>query len=128
MTEATGSTATPESGNPDGAEDSAPVEDAAEGTADSESGKTLSRRDRKRANKAAGDDEKTSGKRAKRGLFSRIGLYYRQIIAELRKVVWPTRSELLNYTSVVIVFVAVMIGIVATLDWGFAKASFWIFG
>lgn len=127
MTEATGSTATPESGNPEGAEDAVPVEDVAERTADTESEKT-SRRARKRANRVAGDDEKKPGKRAKRGLFSRIGLYYRQIIAELRKVVWPTRSELLNYTSVVVVFVAVMIGIVATLDWGFAKASFWIFG
>ncbi|WP_051970230.1 preprotein translocase subunit SecE [Kitasatospora azatica] len=127
MTETTGSTATPESGNPEGAEDAAPVDGAAEGTT-AESEKNLSRRERKRANKQAGDGGKPSGKRAKRGLFSRIGLYYRQIIAELRKVVWPTRSELMNYTSVVVVFVVVMIGLVATLDWGFAKASFWIFG
>ncbi|GAB2692545.1 preprotein translocase subunit SecE [Kitasatospora kifunensis] len=123
MTETTGSTATPESGNPEGAEDAV---DAAEGTA-TEGGKALSRRERKRANRESGDG-KTPGKRAKAGLFARIGLYYRQIIAELRKVVWPTKSELMNYTSVVVVFVAVMIGLVATLDWGFAKASFWIFG
>ncbi|MDH6136534.1 preprotein translocase subunit SecE [Kitasatospora sp. MAA4] len=128
MTETTGSTATPESGNPEGAEDAAPIEDAAEGTASSESDTSLSRRARKRANKAAGGVEKTSGKRAKRGLIARTGLYYRQIIAELRKVVWPTRSELMNYTSVVVVFVAVIIGVVATLDWGFAKLSFWVFG
>ena len=127
MTETTGSTATPESGNPEGAEDTAPIEDAVEGTA-TEDGKTLSRRDRKRANRAAGGDGKSGGKRARQGVFARIGLYYRQIIAELRKVVWPTKSELMNYTSVVVVFVAVMIGLVATLDWGFAKASFWIFG
>jgi preprotein translocase subunit SecE len=123
VTETTGSTATPESGNP---EDAVPADGAAEGS--EESDKNLSRRERKRANKAAGEGGKGSGKRAKRGLFSRIGLYYRQIIAELRKVVWPTRSELMNYTSVVVVFVVVMIGLVATLDWGFAKASFWIFG
>lgn len=123
MTETTGSTATPESGNPEGAEDAV---DAAEGTA-TEGGKALSRRERKRASREAGGG-KTPGKRAKAGLFARIGLYYRQIIAELRKVVWPTKSELMNYTSVVVVFVAVMIGLVATLDWGFAKASFWIFG
>ncbi|MGF1430492.1 preprotein translocase subunit SecE [Kitasatospora sp. LaBMicrA B282] len=87
----------------------------------------LSRRARKRANKASGEG-KAAGKRAKKGLFARTGLYYRQIIAELRKVVWPTRSELMNYTAVVVTFVVVMIGLVATLDWGFAKASFWIFG
>ncbi|WP_344444464.1 preprotein translocase subunit SecE [Kitasatospora nipponensis] len=103
------------------------MDGAAEGNA-SESDKNLSRRERKRANRAGGGDGQKSGKRAKRGVFARAALYYRQIIAELRKVVWPTRSELMNYTSVVVVFVAVMIGLVATLDWGFAKASFWIFG
>jgi preprotein translocase subunit SecE len=123
VTETTGSTATPESGNP---EDATPVDGAAEGT--NEGDKSLSRRERKRANKEAGGEGGKSGKRAKRGLFSRIGLYYRQIIAELRKVVWPTRSELMNYTTVVVTFVVVMIALVATLDWGFAKASFWIFG
>ncbi|MCX4748438.1 preprotein translocase subunit SecE [Kitasatospora sp. NBC_01287] len=127
MTETTGSTATPESGNPESAEDAALIEDAVEGT-EVDEGKVLSRRERKRANKAAGEGGKTSGKRAKQGLFARTALYYRQIIAELRKVVWPTKSELMNYTSVVVVFVVVMIGLVATLDWGFAKGSFWIFG
>ncbi|TQF04984.1 preprotein translocase subunit SecE [Kitasatospora acidiphila] len=123
MTETTGSTATPESGNHDDAED------AAVDAAETEDGEGLSRRDRKRANKAkGGEGGKSGGKRAKRGLFSRIALYYRQIIAELRKVVWPTRSELMNYTSVVVVFVGVMMTIVATLDWGLAKATFWIFG
>jgi preprotein translocase subunit SecE len=121
VTETTGSTATPESGNPAGAEDSVVERNSDAGE------KTLSRRERKRANKAAGG-EGGPGKRAKRGLFARIGLYYRQIIAELRKVVWPTRSELMNYTTVVVVFVAVMIGIVASLDWGFAKAAFAVFG
>ena len=31
----------------------------------------------------------------------------RQIVHELRKVIWPTRKELITYTWVVIVFVAV---------------------
>ncbi|RKT17348.1 preprotein translocase subunit SecE [Streptomyces sp. 1114.5] len=109
MTETTGSTATPESGNPEGADG------AAETTpADGE--------------KKSGKREKKSGKRAKKGLFARIGLFYRQIIAELRKVVWPTRSELTNYTAVVVTFVVVMMAIVAGLDYGFSKLSLWIFG
>ncbi|WP_280696381.1 preprotein translocase subunit SecE [Kitasatospora sp. GP82] len=87
----------------------------------------LSRRERKRANKASGGDQK-SGKRAKKGLFARIGLFYRQIIAELRKVVWPSRSDLIQYTSVVVTFVVVIMGLVYGLDTGFGKLSFWIFG
>ncbi|MQS12739.1 preprotein translocase subunit SecE [Streptomyces kaniharaensis] len=115
MTETTGSTATPESGNhADGAAETTPAE-----------GEALSRRDRKRANRSG---DKKSGKRAKKGLFARIGLFYRQIIAELRKVVWPTRGELTNYTAVVVTFVVVMMAIVAGLDYGFSKLSLWIFG
>lgn len=113
-----GSTATPENGN----------DQAADSTADETSGK-LSRRDRRRVNKAeGGEGAKKSGKRARKGLFSRIAIFYRQIIAELRKVVWPTRTELLQYTSVVVTFVVVMMLLVYGLDTGFAKAAFAIFG
>ena len=120
MTETTGSTATPESGNPDGADGAAD-----ETTADGK----LSRRERRRANRASGGEGgKKSGKRAKKGLFARIAIFYRQIIAELRKVVWPSRSQLIQYTTVVVTFVIVMMLVVAGLDWVFAKGAFWIFG
>ena len=59
---------------------------------------------------------------------ARISLFYRQVIAELRKVIWPTRKELLTYTSVVIVFVLVVIAYVSVLDFAFAKAILSIFG
>jgi preprotein translocase subunit SecE len=72
-----------------------------------------------------GGDRRTERRRSPLG---RMGLFYRQIIAELRKVVWPTRNELVTYTTVVIVFVAIMVGIVATLDYGFSKLVMWVFG
>ena len=59
---------------------------------------------------------------------ARISLFYRQVVAELRKVIWPTRRELVTYTSVVIVFVMVVIAYVSVLDFGFAKAILAIFG
>ncbi len=59
---------------------------------------------------------------------ARLSLFYRQVIAELRKVIWPTRKELVTYTSVVIVFVLVVIAYVSVLDFGFAKAILSIFG
>jgi preprotein translocase subunit SecE len=62
------------------------------------------------------------------GFGARIALFYRQVVAELRKVVWPTRKELLTYTWVVIVFVAVIAMIVAVLDFGFAKLVLKVFG
>jgi preprotein translocase subunit SecE len=59
---------------------------------------------------------------------ARIALFYRQVVAELRKVIWPTRRELLTYTSVVIVFVLIVIAYVSALDFGFTKAVLQIFG
>ena len=62
------------------------------------------------------------------GIFGLIGGFIREIIAELRKVIWPTRKELLTYTGVVIAFVTIMTAIVALLDYGFAKAVLFSFG
>jgi len=53
--------------------------------------------------------------------FRALSLFVRQILDELRKVVRPTRSELWNYTLVVIVFVTVMMALVSGLDLGFSK-------
>ncbi|NGN63847.1 preprotein translocase subunit SecE [Streptomyces sp. A7024] len=92
MTEAIGSTATPE--RPDG--------------------------DSKQARRG--------GKRGKKGPLGRLGLFYRQIIAELRKVVWPTRHQLSTYTTVVIIFVVIVIGIVTVIDYGFTEAMKYVFG
>ena len=58
----------------------------------------------------------------------RVGLFAREIVAELRKVIWPTRNELLTYTAVVVVFVAVMTAIVMGLDYLFAEGVLFVFG
>lgn len=68
------------------------------------------------------------GKRGKKGPLGRLALFYRQIVAELRKVVWPTRNQLTTYTSVVIVFVVVMIGLVTVIDFGFQRVIKYVFG
>ncbi|MFV2018808.1 preprotein translocase subunit SecE [Micromonospora sp. LOL_023] len=62
------------------------------------------------------------------GFFGRIIRFIREVVAELRKVIWPTRKELLTYTAVVVVFIAVMLSIVAGLDFAFAKGVLWVFG
>jgi preprotein translocase subunit SecE len=97
VTEALGSTATPESGRPEEEE-------------------------------GAAKKSRRGGKRAKKGPFGRLALFYRQIVAELRKVVWPTRGQLSTYTTVVIVFVLIMIGIVTVIDYGFNQVIKYVFG
>jgi preprotein translocase subunit SecE len=59
---------------------------------------------------------------------ARVALFLRQVVAELRKVVYPTRQQLLTYTIVVLVFVSIMIAIVSVLDLAFGWAVFRIFG
>ncbi len=57
----------------------------------------------------------------------RVSLYYRQVVAELRKVIWPTRKQLVTYTTVVLIFVAFVMTIVGLLDLGLAKLAFAVF-
>jgi preprotein translocase subunit SecE len=52
----------------------------------------------------------------------------RQIVAELRKVIWPTRKELITYTTVALAFILIMIAIVTALDYGFTKLVFAVLG
>lgn len=59
---------------------------------------------------------------------ARISLYIRQVIAELRKVIWPNRKELTTYTTAVLAFVLVMIALLSILDYGFGRLVFWVFG
>ena len=54
--------------------------------------------------------------------------FYRQVVAELRKVVYPTRQQVLTYTAVVLVFVVVIMTYVSLLDYGFGQLVFWAFG
>ena len=72
-----------------------------------------------------------SGDRAKpreKGFFARLGLFFRQVVAELRKVIWPTRKELIAYTTIVIVFVSIVAAIVAGYDYVFTQAVLFVFG
>jgi preprotein translocase subunit SecE len=62
------------------------------------------------------------------GFFARTSLFMRQVVDELRKVVTPTRSELVNYTLVVLVFVVIVMGIITLLDLLFGWGVSWVFG
>lgn len=64
----------------------------------------------------------------RRGVFARIARFIRQVFAELRKVVRPTRRELITYFLVVVVFVLVMMAITGVLDLVFGQLALWTFG
>ena len=62
------------------------------------------------------------------GRIRSIGVFYKQVVAELRKVIWPTRKELVTYTTVVLVFVVVMVLLVSLFDFAFSQGVLKIFG
>jgi preprotein translocase subunit SecE len=69
----------------------------------------------------------TSGGSQSRDRRTSPATFYRQVVAELRKVVWPTQEQLVTYFIVVMVFVVVMMTLVSLLDLGFGKLVFEIF-
>ncbi|MEY8018070.1 preprotein translocase subunit SecE [Mycobacterium servetii] len=112
------------------------------------------KRSRQRADDAggAGGDESSAeagtGKgRAKKGLKSKAAKapkatkagssanpfvfvynYLKQVVAEMRKVIWPNRKQMLTYTSVVLVFLAFMVALVGLADFGLTKLVLLVFG
>ena len=53
--------------------------------------------------------------------------FIREVQGELRRVIWPTRTEVVTYSLVVIVVVIILTFLVFALDLGFAKAIFQLF-
>jgi preprotein translocase subunit SecE len=76
----------------------------------------------------AAEKRSGTGRAAKREGRTTPALFFRQMAGELRKVIWPTRSMLVTYTVVCLVFVVFMVVIVTSLDYGFTKLVFALFG
>ena len=56
-----------------------------------------------------------------------LPVFYRQVVAELRKVVYPTQEQLVTYFIVIMVFVVFIMAMVAALDLAFGKLVFAVF-
>ncbi len=64
----------------------------------------------------------------KGSLPSRVVRFLREVVSELRKVIWPTRNQMVTYTIVVLIFVSFMVALVYLLDLVFAKGVLLLFG
>ena len=76
----------------------------------------------------SGDNGPRHNERERRNIFSRIALFWRQVISELKKVVTPSREETVRYIWIVVGFVLVMMLIVFVLDFVLGYAANWVFG
>ncbi|MGE2718375.1 preprotein translocase subunit SecE [Mycolicibacterium celeriflavum] len=54
--------------------------------------------------------------------------FLKQVVAELRKVIWPNRKQMATYTGVVLLFLAFMLALIGGVDFGLAKLVSLVFG
>ena len=59
----------------------------------------------------------TSVKAAKPGALKRLGRYFNDVKAEMRRVVWPSRTEIINSSWIVVVTLAIFIVLIFGLDY-----------
>lgn len=61
------------------------------------------------------------------GLFARIGRYISEVASEFRKVVWPSRADVLRYSLVVTVTLIVITALIFGLDVMFSQLTLKLF-
>jgi preprotein translocase subunit SecE len=79
----------------------------------------------------SGTAKKTAKKGAdgpSRNPFAFVWNYLKQVVAELRKVIWPNRKQMVSYTSVVLLFLAFMVALIGFVDLGLTKVVMLVFG
>ena len=79
------------------------------------------------AKRGSGRADKARGGNPVSRLIGAISHLVRQILDQLRKVVRPTGPELVRYTTVVVVFVVIMMALVSALDFGLSRLISWAF-
>lgn len=52
---------------------------------------------------------------------NKILKYFKECKAEMKKVTWPSKDQLIHNTGVILVFIAIVTVILSLLDAGFAK-------
>ncbi|OYD68820.1 preprotein translocase subunit SecE [Rhodococcus sp. OK302] len=80
---------------------------------------------------SAQPNAKNPGKKPKAkkdNLFKRLRKFFREVISELRKVIWPNRKQMVTYTSVVLTFVVFMVAFISGVDIAVIKGVTWLFG
>jgi preprotein translocase subunit SecE len=55
------------------------------------------------------------------GIFKSSGKFFRNVVTEMKRVSWPTRKELVNYTTIVIATVVILAIFFALVDLGISE-------
>jgi preprotein translocase subunit SecE len=98
------------------------VSDAVDGDTDTETKSVLT------TNGAATKTAIKKAERPSRNPLAFVWNYLTQVVAELRKVIWPNRKQMVSYTTVVLIFLAFMVALIGLVDLGLAKLVMLVFG
>lgn len=81
------------------------------------------------ASRPSGGDtrRRATGESGREGARMTPARFAREVRNELRQVVWPNRSELINYTTVVLTVLVIMIALIFVLNLAFGKAVLYLF-
>lgn len=60
-------------------------------------------------------------KTKKAGFGEKIKKFFKECKAELKKVTWPTKEQLIHNSGIIIVFIAIVTVILSVLDFGFGQ-------
>ena len=80
----------------------------------------------KKANKTAQKARKSSEQSTNPIIY--VYNYLKQVVAELRKVIWPSRKQMGTYTSVVLAFLVFMVTLIGLVDLGLGRLVLLVFG
>ncbi|MDD5747807.1 MAG: preprotein translocase subunit SecE [Actinomycetota bacterium] len=71
--------------------------------------------------KRAIERKKVEKKAEKIGLAKRVSQFFKDVRVEMKKVIWPSRSEVVNYTVVVIITVSIVSAFILLIDLALTK-------
>lgn len=66
-----------------------------------------------------------AGTKTKQSGLSRLTKFFKETKAELRKVTWPSKDQLVHNTSIIIAFIIIFTVILSVLDFGFQELFGW---
>lgn len=109
-------------------DESTDVEVAEKDSAKKDASKSSKASKAKSTQKDKAKKPKKAGSTSSMNPFVFVYTYLKQVVAEMRKVIWPNRKQMLTYTSVVLVFLAFMVAVVGGADLGLSKLVLLVFG
>ncbi|MBQ7574852.1 MAG: preprotein translocase subunit SecE [Clostridia bacterium] len=66
-----------------------------------------------------------AGTKTKQSGLQRLTKFFKETKAELRKVTWPSKDQLVHNTSIIIAFIIIFTVILSVLDFGFQELFGW---